>query len=78
MVKQVFAVDNVLDEDKVKIVSIHLYDKALTWYLQFMNVRGNEVEWNVYEEAILKRFEAVNQDPMVELKNLRYVNNMKE
>nr|GEX09355.1 hypothetical protein [Tanacetum cinerariifolium] len=38
IVKQFFAIDNVHDEDKVKIMSIHLYDRALAWHLQFIKV----------------------------------------
>nr|GEY21302.1 hypothetical protein [Tanacetum cinerariifolium] len=63
-VKQFFAIDNVQEEDKIKMVSIHLYDKALAWHLQFMKVHGDTVVWNVYEESILKRFGAINEDPM--------------
>ncbi|GJU37685.1 reverse transcriptase domain-containing protein [Tanacetum coccineum] len=36
------------------------------------------VAWDVYEAAILKRFGAINEDPMVELKNLKYETLMKE
>nr|GEX36504.1 hypothetical protein [Tanacetum cinerariifolium] len=31
------------------------------------NTRGETVNWNVYEEAILKRFRDVNEDPMAKL-----------
>ena len=77
-VKQFFDVDNVHAADKIKMVSIHLYDRALTWHLQFIKAQGEEVEWAVYEEAVLKRFGSVNEDPMAELKNLRYGTSMKE
>nr|GEV78969.1 putative alpha/beta hydrolase fold protein [Tanacetum cinerariifolium] len=40
----------------------------------FVKAHGDTVMWNVYEESILKRFGAVNEDPMAELKNLRNVN----
>nr|GEU73636.1 two-component response regulator ARR17-like [Tanacetum cinerariifolium] len=33
--RQFFKVDNVDDSEKVKLASIHLYDKALTWHRQF-------------------------------------------
>ncbi|GJV39604.1 retrotransposable element Tf2 [Tanacetum coccineum] len=66
------------DDDKVKIVSIHLQDKALTWHLWFVKTYGETVSWNVYEEAIMKRFGSVNEDPMEELKNLSYETSMKE
>ncbi|GJZ04980.1 retrovirus-related pol polyprotein from transposon TNT 1-94 [Tanacetum coccineum] len=77
-VKQFFAVDNVHEEEKVKIASIHPHDKALTWYLQFIKMQGENVAWTVYEEAILKRFGPINEDQMAELKNLRYGTNMKD
>ncbi|GJW10529.1 hypothetical protein Tco_1576356 [Tanacetum coccineum] len=48
-VKQFFAVDNVHEEEKVKIASIHLHDKALTWHLQFIKMQGENVAWTVYE-----------------------------
>lgn len=34
IVQQFFAVDEVADDEKVKVVSIHLYDRALIWHLQ--------------------------------------------
>nr|GFA10401.1 hypothetical protein [Tanacetum cinerariifolium] len=51
---------------------------ALAWHLQFVRTQGENVTWPVYEEAILKRFGEVNQDPMAELKNLRYKTTMKQ
>ncbi|GJZ39353.1 putative mitochondrial protein [Tanacetum coccineum] len=45
---------------------------------KFIKARGDIVVWNVYEEGILKMFGVVNEDPMSELKNLRYGSNMKE
>nr|GEV13224.1 hypothetical protein [Tanacetum cinerariifolium] len=60
------------------MVSIHLYDKALACHLQFVMAHGDTMMWNVYEESILKRFRAVNEDPVAELKILRYGTNMKD
>ncbi|XP_071689028.1 uncharacterized protein [Rutidosis leptorrhynchoides] len=68
--KQFFEIDNLDDEEKIRIVSIHLYKKALTCHQQFMKLNG-PVEWVVYEQAILKRFGTTIEDPMAELKNLR-------
>ncbi|GJY03062.1 hypothetical protein Tco_0361214 [Tanacetum coccineum] len=67
-VSQFFSLDGVHEDDKVKMVFIHLHDKALTWHLQFVKTHGGTVVWNVYDEAILKRFGP--EDPMAELKNL--------
>nr|GEV35960.1 hypothetical protein [Tanacetum cinerariifolium] len=70
-VKQYFAIDAVGEGDKIKLVSIHLYERALTCHLQFIKNHGEAVTWAEYEEAVLKRFGDANEDPMAELKNLR-------
>nr|GEX59192.1 hypothetical protein [Tanacetum cinerariifolium] len=44
-VKQFFSIDNVPKEDKVRMVSIHMYDTALTWHLQFIKSHGETVTW---------------------------------
>nr|GEW70313.1 retrovirus-related Pol polyprotein from transposon TNT 1-94 [Tanacetum cinerariifolium] len=62
---RVFSVDNMQEEDKVKIVSIHVYDRALAWNLHFMRNNGYNMSWAVYEEAILKIFGGLDDDPMV-------------
>ncbi|GJS61428.1 gypsy/ty3 retroelement polyprotein [Tanacetum coccineum] len=77
-VKQFFAIDAVGEADKIKLVSIHLYDRALTWHMQFIKTHGKAVTWVEYEEAVLKRFGDANEDPMAELKNLRYKTTMKQ
>ncbi|GJV02742.1 reverse transcriptase [Tanacetum coccineum] len=51
---------------------------ALASYLLFVRAQGDNMTWPMYEEAILKRFGEVNEDPMVELKNLRYKIAMKQ
>ncbi|GKE61665.1 hypothetical protein Tco_1512032, partial [Tanacetum coccineum] len=40
-VKQFFAIDNVHDEDKVKIMLVYFYDKELAWSLQFIKAHGD-------------------------------------
>ncbi|GJR79839.1 gypsy/ty3 retroelement polyprotein [Tanacetum coccineum] len=52
--------------NKIKLVSIHLYDRALTWHLQFIKTHGEAVTWAEYEEVMLKRFGDANEDPMAE------------
>ncbi|GKB12369.1 hypothetical protein Tco_0846292, partial [Tanacetum coccineum] len=76
--KQFFSIDNVQEDDKIKIVLIHMYDRTLGWNLQFMRNHGDNVTWAVYEKAILKRFWGLDDDPMAELKNLRYETTMKQ
>lgn len=65
------------DKQKVKIDSIHIYDKALDWHRHFEKINGLEVPWEVYEEEALKKFEAVVEDPMADLKSLRQDGKMK-
>ncbi|GJZ35754.1 retrotransposable element Tf2 [Tanacetum coccineum] len=77
-IKQFFTLDGVHDGDRIKMVSIHLFDQALIWHLQFIKTHGEVVAWDVYEAAILQRFGAINEDPMAELKNLKYETTVKE
>nr|GEX34285.1 gypsy/Ty3 retroelement polyprotein [Tanacetum cinerariifolium] len=77
-IKQFFTLDEVHDGDRIKMVSIHLFDQALTWHLKFIKTHGEAVAWDVYEAAILQRFEAINEDPMAGLKNLKYETTVKE
>nr|GEV02422.1 gypsy/Ty3 retroelement polyprotein [Tanacetum cinerariifolium] len=51
---------------------------ALTWHLQFVKTYGDAVTWAEYQEAVFKRFGDANEDPMAELKNLRYKTTMKQ
>ncbi|GJX02126.1 retrotransposable element Tf2 [Tanacetum coccineum] len=53
---QFFKVDDIVLEDKVKLASMYLYDKALAWHQQFTKLHGENVVWEVYVEALLKRF----------------------
>nr|GEV21969.1 zinc knuckle CX2CX4HX4C [Tanacetum cinerariifolium] len=52
---QFFKVDDIQPEDKVKLASMHLYDKALAWHQKFTKLHGEAVDWNVYVESLLKR-----------------------
>ncbi|GJY88377.1 retrotransposable element Tf2 [Tanacetum coccineum] len=59
------------EDQKMRLVSMHLFDKALNWHLQFVKRFRENVPWNVYEAEILSRFGEVFDDPLVELKNLK-------
>ncbi|GJZ45980.1 reverse transcriptase [Tanacetum coccineum] len=61
------------DAQKLMLVSMHLFDHALNWHKQFLKSNGNNVTWIQYEAAIKERFDPVNEDPMVELNNLKQV-----
>ncbi|GKB99560.1 putative cytochrome P450 [Tanacetum coccineum] len=72
-VNQFFLLDSVAANQKVRLVSMHMFDKALNWHKQFVRKYGEEVDWNVYEREVRKRFDPVFEDPMVDLKNLKQV-----
>ncbi|GKD67078.1 reverse transcriptase [Tanacetum coccineum] len=76
--EQFFLLEQTLDIDKVTLTSIYLYDKALLWHTQFIRVHGVNVGWEVYKQAILARFGNVYDDPMFELKNLKYETTARE
>ncbi|XP_071725748.1 uncharacterized protein [Rutidosis leptorrhynchoides] len=73
---QYFVVDHIEDEDKIRIVSIHLLKKALVWHQQYVKKHGPDITWVDYQEAVLKRFNASVEDPMAEIKNLRHTNSL--
>ncbi|GJS65334.1 putative mitochondrial protein [Tanacetum coccineum] len=73
IVNRFFLLDSILDNQKVRLVSMHMFDKALNWHKQFVKKYGENVEWTVYEREVQKRFDSVFKDPMVELKNLKQI-----
>ncbi|GKF44036.1 reverse transcriptase, partial [Tanacetum coccineum] len=70
-VQQFFLIDNVQEDQKIRLVSMHLCDKALEWHKQFIKIHGENVLWSEYEKEIIARFNSVFEDPMVEIKNLK-------
>nr|GEX43424.1 hypothetical protein [Tanacetum cinerariifolium] len=64
------------DEQRLKLIYMHVFGKALNWHKQFMGKFSEVVTWGVYETHIKKRFESVFEDPMVELKNLKQTANV--
>ncbi|GJQ90103.1 RNA-directed DNA polymerase like protein [Tanacetum coccineum] len=70
--EQFFAYDQIIEAEKVQIVSIHLHDKALLWHNQFIKSQRGYASWETYKQAVLARFGTVYDDPMSELKNLKY------
>lgn len=55
---QFFAIDNVVDNMKVKVASIHMIGRALLWHQSFMKtqVEGVWPNWEDYKTAVLARF----------------------
>ncbi|GJS29428.1 reverse transcriptase [Tanacetum coccineum] len=71
-VHQFFKIDHIEDDGhKIRLVSMHMFDKALNWYKQFVKRSREHVAWEEYERKIKIRFDSIYEDPMVELKNLR-------
>ncbi|GJU75706.1 hypothetical protein Tco_1272776 [Tanacetum coccineum] len=64
-------VDNIAEDCKVNLVSIHLFDLALMWHKLFAKFMRDNVDWNVYRRAILKIFDVAYDDPLGEIKNLK-------
>nr|GEX21402.1 phosphate transporter PHO1 homolog 9-like isoform X2 [Tanacetum cinerariifolium] len=58
------------DAQRIRLVSMHVFDKALNWHKQFIKRFGENVTWERYEAELKARFDSVFKDPMVELKNL--------
>nr|GEW75289.1 hypothetical protein [Tanacetum cinerariifolium] len=61
----------IIGGSKFRLVSMHLYDKALEWHKQFIKIHGENVLWPDYEKEITARFNSVFEDLMVEIKNLK-------
>nr|GEV50468.1 reverse transcriptase [Tanacetum cinerariifolium] len=71
-VDKFFKIDHIEeDEQKIKLVSMHLFRKVLNWHKHFMSKFGEVVTLEVYQIQVKKRFESVFEVPVVELKNLK-------
>ncbi|XP_071695748.1 uncharacterized protein [Rutidosis leptorrhynchoides] len=75
---QFLCIDDIEEEDKVKVASIHLYKKALQWHQQYIKTQGEDVDWITYQAAIVKRFGTTVDDPMAELKHLKQTASIQE
>ncbi|GJU15633.1 reverse transcriptase [Tanacetum coccineum] len=71
-------VDNVPDENKVNLISIHLYDLALRWHRQFVGFMGDQVAWPLHRDAILQRFGIAYDDSLGEIKKLRQTGSVQD
>ncbi|GKE27719.1 reverse transcriptase, partial [Tanacetum coccineum] len=50
----------------------------LLWHRQFIRLNGENVSWNVYKSGILQRFGTVYDDPISEIRKIKYQTNAKE
>ncbi|GJY29263.1 putative mitochondrial protein [Tanacetum coccineum] len=76
--EQFFKVDNIADDQKVNLISIHLHDLALMWHRQFVRIMGENVGWPVYRHAILQRFGLDYDDPLAEIKKIKHVKSVQD
>ncbi|GJX79204.1 putative mitochondrial protein [Tanacetum coccineum] len=54
--EQFFKVDNIADDQKVNLISIHLHDLALMWHRQFVRIMGENMGWPVYRQEQMISF----------------------
>nr|GEV56320.1 retrotransposable element Tf2 [Tanacetum cinerariifolium] len=66
---QFFQVDAVEEDQKVKLASMHLYDKALAWHRQYSKTYGEDVLWEVYVEALLKSGKLYSLEIVEDIRN---------
>nr|GEV32796.1 hypothetical protein [Tanacetum cinerariifolium] len=72
-VNNFFDMDNIVkDEQKIRLVSMHMFGKALNWHQHFISKFGKLMTWAVYQTHVKRRFESVFEDPIMELKNLKH------
>nr|GEV13973.1 gypsy/Ty3 retroelement polyprotein [Tanacetum cinerariifolium] len=75
--EQFFDIDDSSEHQKVKLIYVHLFDTALLWHKQFIRLNGEAVSWNVYKKGILRRFGTVFDDPVSEMRKIKYQSNAK-
>nr|GEX01960.1 hypothetical protein [Tanacetum cinerariifolium] len=75
---QFFLIDNTPEEERVKIIHVHLFDKALLWHRQMIKSKGDNVSWTEYKDVITLWFGSVYDDLMAALKNVKYDKSAKE
>ncbi|GJT35696.1 protein ABC transporter 1, mitochondrial [Tanacetum coccineum] len=76
--EQFFSIDEIPDSQKVKLIYVHLFDNGLLWHKQFIRLNGENVSQNVYKFGILQRFSTVYDDPVSEIRKVKYQTNAKE
>ncbi|GJT79233.1 gypsy/ty3 retroelement polyprotein [Tanacetum coccineum] len=76
--EQFFKVDNIVDDHKVNLISIHLHDIALMWHRQFVRIMGENLGWAMYRQVILQRFGLAYDDPLAEIKKIKHVKSVQD
>nr|GEZ34841.1 hypothetical protein [Tanacetum cinerariifolium] len=49
-----FLIDTIPEDQKVRLLFVYLFDKALMWHRQFLKVHGENVTWPIYRDAIIQ------------------------
>ena len=58
-----FEMDHIENDDqKIQLVSMHVFGSALNWHKQFMQRFGEVMTWGVYQTHVKKRFESIFED----------------
>ncbi|GJY18539.1 hypothetical protein Tco_0390030 [Tanacetum coccineum] len=52
------------DAQRIWLVSMHVFNKALNWHKQFIKKFHENVTWKRYETKVKRRFDSVFEDPM--------------
>nr|GEV56506.1 hypothetical protein [Tanacetum cinerariifolium] len=74
-VNKFYEMDHIDDDaQKIRLVSMHMFRKALNWHKHFMTKHGAIMTWDLYQTHVKKRFESVFEDQIVALKNLKQTN----
>nr|GEW30987.1 hypothetical protein [Tanacetum cinerariifolium] len=76
--EQLFSINDIPKNQKVKFISVNLFDTALLWHRQFIRLNGEAVSWNVYKKGILQRFGTVFNDPVSEIRKIKYHSSAKD
>nr|GEV47381.1 hypothetical protein [Tanacetum cinerariifolium] len=79
LVEQFFKLDQVKEDTKVPLVSVHLEGKALAWRRRYMKNRGEvSPTWDQYVEDLTSRFGEPYNDPIAELVELKQTGTIAE
>ncbi|GJT91568.1 gypsy/ty3 retroelement polyprotein [Tanacetum coccineum] len=76
--EQFFSIDDIPENQKVKLISVHLFDTTLLWHKQFIILNGENVSWNVYKTGILQWFGTVYDDHVSKIRKIKYQTNAKD
>ncbi|KAH0710443.1 hypothetical protein KY284_011870 [Solanum tuberosum] len=80
LVDQLFAMNAVAFDQKVRVASIHLEGEAIAWHRSYMRSRScvDDPSWTVYILALNEKFGEEFEDSMEALKNLTQTSSVKE